>query len=178
MAKPSLIFLAGIGNSEPGHWQRIWYEREGGVWVEHESWDYPVRDVWMRDFDDALAATIGPKIVIAHSLGCLLATDLAGREDSGVTGALLVAVPNACGDHFPEEAEGFKTPPRYGRLPFATVVVASQDDPYGAADHAAAVAEQLGAEFVDLGARGHISASSGLADWAEGWSLFRARLDL
>ncbi len=68
--------------------------------------------------------------------------------------------------------------PGHGRLPFATVVVASQDDPYGSADHVAAVAEQLGAELVDLGARGHINASSGLADWAEGWSLFRAHLDL
>jgi predicted alpha/beta hydrolase family esterase len=176
MAQPTLIFLAGIGNSGPEHWQRIWHEREGGVWVEHESWDYPVHDAWTKDLEAALAAADGPKIVVAHSLGCLLATDLAGREDSGITGAFLVAVPDARGDHFPEEAEGFNAPP-YGRLPFPAVVVASQDDPYGSAEHAAAVAEQLGAELVDVGAKGHINASSGLADWPEGWSLFNVHLD-
>ncbi len=176
MTKPSLIFLAGIGNSGPEHWQRIWYEREGGVWVEHESWDYPVRDAWMKDLEDALAATGGPKVVIAHSLGCLMAADLAWSEESGVTSAFLVAVPDTRGDHFPEEAEGFNPPP-YGRLPFPAVMVASQDDPYGSTGHATTVAEQLGAELIGVGAKGHLNGSSGLGDWPEGWSLFKAHLD-
>ena len=109
------------------------------------------------------------------ALGSLIAADLAGREDSGITGAFLVAVPDARGDNFPAEAEGFNAPP-YGRLPFPAVMVASQDDPYGSAAHAAAVAEQLGAELVEIGDKGHVNASSGLADWPEGWSLFNTRL--
>jgi uncharacterized protein len=145
------IFIAGIGNSGPDHWQSMWYKRAGnGVWVEHESWEIPVRDAWVKDLDDALTAIEGAKILIAHSLGCTLVTEWAREHgDDAIAGAFLVAMPDVRGSHFP-----------------------SEDDPYGSLEHSAAAAEGLGARLVNVGRRGHVNAASGLGDWPEGWSVF------
>ncbi|MFC4535084.1 RBBP9/YdeN family alpha/beta hydrolase [Sphaerisporangium dianthi] len=169
---PALVFLAGIDNSGPGHWQAMWHARvPGGVWVEHTSWDAPVRDVWVRELDEALRATEGPKVLVAHSLGCTLVTEWAAEhKNEEVAGALLVAVPDVHGPGFPAQAVGFDAP-KHRRLPFKTVVVASEDDPYGSVEHAADVAGIIGADLVTIGRRGHINADSGLGDWPEGWAL-------
>ena len=167
------VFLAGIGNSGPEHWQSRWRGRVArGVWVEHDSWDNPVREVWVRELDDALAAIEGPKLLIAHSLGCSLVAEWAAEHgDETVVGAFLVAMPDVHGDDFPARAVGFGAPPEL-RLPFRTVVVTSEDDPYGSLEFASAAAERLGARLVNVGRRGHINAASGLGDWPEGWSIF------
>ncbi|MET8141488.1 alpha/beta fold hydrolase [Sphaerisporangium sp. NPDC005288] len=169
---PALVYLAGIGNSGPGHWQAIWHARvPGGLWVEHSSWDAPVRDVWVREFDQALRAVEGPVILVAHSLGCTLVTEWAAQhKNDDVAGAFLVAVPDVHGPDFPAQAVGFDAP-KHRRLPFRTVVVASDDDPYGSPGHAAEVAAAIGAELVPIGRKGHINADSGLGDWPEGWAL-------
>ncbi|WP_283139384.1 RBBP9/YdeN family alpha/beta hydrolase [Rhizohabitans arisaemae] len=169
----SLVFLAGYDNSGPDHWQAMWHARlPGSVWVEHSSWDNPVRDVWVREFEEALSAIQGPKILIAHSLGCALVSEWAAeRGDEDVVGAFLVAVPDAHGPDFPAGAQGFDAP-KHQRLPFKTVVVASEDDPYGSLEHAVKVAGIIGADLVNIGRKGHINAESDLDDWPEGWRLF------
>jgi uncharacterized protein len=177
------VFLAGIGNSGPDHWQRRWHQRLGGVWVEHASWDKPVLGAWLKDLDDVLEAVEGPKVIIAHSLGCLLVTEwadghagsgIASGIGSGIDGVFLVALPDALGPSFPAEAEGFG-PQRRRRLSFPAVLVASEDDPYCSLRHATAVAGELGASLVNVGPQGHINAASGLGDWHDGWSIFSAR---
>lgn len=170
------VYVAGIGNSGPAHWQFLWYDREpGGVWVEHSTWDEPVRDVWLQELDTTLRAVAGPKVLIAHSLGCTLVTEWAARHvDENVVGAFLVAVPDVHGPQFPAEAVGFDRA-EYRPLPFRTVVVASEDDPYATFGHSAEVAAALGAELVGVGSRGHINAASGLGDWSEGRTLLRER---
>lgn len=166
------VFIAGISNSGPEHWQAIWYRRmPNAVWVEHDSWDNPERDTWVRDLDNALAAIEGPKLLIAHSLGCTLVTEWAvGHVDDDITGALLVAMPELHGPNWPTSAVGFDIP-KQAPLPFPAVLVASEDDPYGTLENSAAAAEQLGARMVNVGRKGHINADSGLGDWPEGWAL-------
>lgn len=178
MTTTAHVFAAGIGNSGPGHWQYLWRDRVAdGVWVEHSSWDAPDRDTWVREFDDALRAIEGPKVIIAHSLGCTLVAEWAAEHrDESVTGAFLVAVPDVRGPDFPEAAVGF-APLKAARLPFPAVVVASEDDPYGSLEHATASAEQFGAPLVNVGRKGHINADSALGDWPEGWALFRDAFD-
>ncbi|MBT2401567.1 alpha/beta hydrolase [Streptomyces sp. ISL-100] len=169
------VYLAGIDNSGPDHWQAMWHARsDNGVWVEHEAWEAPVRDVWVKDLDDVLRSIEGPKVLIAHSLGCTVLTEWATEhQDEGVVGALVVAMPDVHGSNFPKAALGFDVP-RHGTLPFLTVVVASEDDPFGYSTPVdrQAVAERLGAQLVEVGRKGHINASSGLGDWSEGWSIF------
>ncbi|MFD9501490.1 RBBP9/YdeN family alpha/beta hydrolase [Streptomyces sp. NPDC060035] len=170
------VFIAGISNSGPAHWQSVWRSRmANSVWVEHSSWDTPVRDVWVKELDDALRAIEGPKVLIAHSLGCTLVAEWASaHQDETVAGAFLVAMPDVSGAAFPTAAVGFDSS-RHGRLPFPAVVVASENDPYGSLEHAAAGAEQLGARLVNVGRKGHLNVESGVGDWPEGWSVFSDR---
>ena len=178
---PTYVFLAGYGNSGEGHWQRAWYERlPGSVWVEHADWHNANRDEWVSDLQKALWKISGPMVVVAHSLGCLLLAEWCrNHEDPSLIGAFLVAVPNPDGVNFPGVVEGFEDLTAM-ELPFAAIVVASQDDPYADIDFARGMAETWGAEFVDIGAKGHINADSGVGEWDEGWGMLRlfvARLE-
>ena len=172
MSEPTVVFVAGIGNSDPDHWQRHWHARlPGSVWVEHRSWDDPVRGEWVRDLEETVHGIDGPAFLVAHSLGCTLVLQWAAEHvGDGVVGALLVAPPDVDGPIFPVRAVGFD---RWApaRLPFSAVVVVADDDPYGSPEHAAEVAEAVGGELVNVGPRGHINASSGLGDWSEGWAV-------
>ncbi|MFJ5230377.1 RBBP9/YdeN family alpha/beta hydrolase [Kitasatospora sp. NPDC088391] len=176
MAPPTHVYLAGIGNSLPAHWQYRWHAADpGGVWVEHASWDEPVRTDWVADLDAALRAVTGPKLLVAHSLGCATVVEWAAEHaDPGIVGALLVAAPDPHGPAFPADATGFDRPSP-APLPFRTLLVASRDDPYAAFGYAEATAAALGAELVDVGALGHVNAASGLDDWPQGRDLL-ARL--
>ena len=174
------VFLAGIGNSEPGHWQSRWHRSlPGSRWVEHADWDNPDARAWIADLDAALAAVTGPKLLVAHSLGCLLAMEWArDHRDPDIEGAFLVAVPDAAGPNFPRQAVGFR-PATTGRPPLPALVVASTNDGYASIESARAAAAAWGADFADVGALGHINLASNLGDWPQGRALlaaFEARL--
>jgi len=41
----SAVFVAGYGNSEPKHWQKIGFnEMENSYWVEQKDWENPNKD--------------------------------------------------------------------------------------------------------------------------------------
>ena len=167
-----LVFLAGLGNSEPEHWQSVWArELRDAVWVEQDDWNRPVRDAWVGNLEAALRGAAGPKVIVAHSLGCLAVAEAAhALKETSVAGAFLVAVPDVGGPHFPPSAVGFR-PALSLSMPIPSVLVASSDDPYGSLDHARAVAHRWGSSLASVGAKGHINASSGLGRWQEGRSL-------
>lgn len=172
MSDPTVVFVAGIGNSDPEHWQRLWHARlPGSVWVEHRSWDDPVRDEWVRDLEETVHAIDGPAFLVAHSLGCTLVVQWAAdHPGDGVVGALLVAPPDVHGPVFPTRAVGFDRPV-LARPPFPSVVVVSEDDPYGTPAHAEALVGRIGGELVNAGPGGHLNASSGLVNWPAGWAV-------
>jgi predicted alpha/beta hydrolase family esterase len=167
------VFLAGIGNSEPEHWQSIWYRSVGpnGHWVEHVDWDNPVADDWVCDLERCLRSLSGPKVLIAHSLGCLLVAEWAKRHrDQQVVAALLVSLPNAAGPAFPRAASGFAAAVD-SRLPFAALMIASSNDPYSSIAYAQRVADQWAIPLIDVGAKGHLNLASNLGEWPEGRTL-------
>jgi predicted alpha/beta hydrolase family esterase len=166
--EPTVLFVPGIGNSEPEHWQSIWAASlPGSIWVEQRDWDRPVRDEWVALMRD-LRRAVGPKVIVAHSLGCLLVAEAADAlREAEVTGALLVAVPDVHGPSFPPSAIGFH-PALSLRLTVPSIVVASADDPYASPAHSDAVARRWGSELVAVGAKGHVNARSRLGDWTEG----------
>jgi predicted alpha/beta hydrolase family esterase len=171
----TFVFLAGIGNSGDGHWQRAWHERlPGSVWVEHDDWERPVKGDWVSDFQAALWKIRGPVVVIAHSLGCLVLAEWARtRDDPSIAGAFLVAVPDPDSSAFPAVAAGFGDLTK-AQLSFPSLVLASRNDDYAGIGYARDVAHTWGAEFADMGDTGHINAASGLGDWDEGWRLLEA----
>jgi serine hydrolase len=166
------VFQAGIGNSEPEHWQSRWARRlPGAVWVDERDWENPVRDAWVAALEEALRRAPGRKVVVAHSLGCLVVAEAAGAlAAAGVAGAFLVAVPDVAGPSFPTSAAGFR-PALALSVPVPSLVVASADDPYGSLDHAERVARAWGSRLAAVGAKGHLNARSGLGDWPEGQRL-------
>lgn len=163
------VFLAGVANSEPDHWQSRWYRAlKPAIWVEHEDWYWPVRDAWVSELDAALQKVNGRKVVIAHSLGCLSLAEWArGHTDAGLVGAFLVAPPDVRGASFPEGAlgwrEAFENP-----MPVPSFVVASHDDPYASFGYARRLAAHWGARLVDVGDCGHINLKSDIGDWDGG----------
>jgi len=173
--RPTYVFLAGIGNSEPEHWQSLWHRSlPGSLWVEHADWDRPDAAVWVADLDAALASVRGPKLLVAHSLGCLLAVEWArAHHDLDVKGSFLVAVPETTGPNFPRQATGFR-PAASGKPPVPALVVASTTDRYASFESARAAAVAWGAAFEDVGPLGHINLASNLGDWPAGRALLEA----
>ena len=176
-ARPTYVFLAGIGNSEAAHWQSRWSRSlEPAVWVEHADWDCPSRDAWVEDLNRALESIEGRKLVIAHSLGCLSLAEWArDHSDAGLAGALLVAPPDVGGASFPEQAEGWR-PAFENPMPVTSVIVASHDDPYASFGYSRRLAEHWSARLVDAGDCGHINLMSELGDWPDGRRLLQELL--
>jgi predicted alpha/beta hydrolase family esterase len=165
------VFQAGIGNSEPSHWQSIWARQiPGAIWVEQRDWDGPVRDEWVATLHHHLRSAPGRKVLVAHSLGCLVVAEASAIAGDLVAGAFLVSVPDVKGANFPTSAVGFE-PALSLSLPFPSLLVASSDDPYGSLDHAEQVARQWGSRLVHVGAKGHINVKSNLGEWAQGRKL-------
>jgi predicted alpha/beta hydrolase family esterase len=163
------VFLAGIGNSEPGHWQAVWHGELGGRWVEHADWERPRRDEWVAELHQVLRDVSGPKVLVAHSLGCLLAAEWAARHsDPEVKGSFLVAPPDVNGPRFPSGIVGFAPALAAARPPTPARVVASTNDPFATFESACAAAAAWGADIVDVGALGHINLASNLGGWAAG----------
>jgi len=174
-AARELLIVPGLNGSGPGHWQRIWAEaRDDATLVELGHWDAPVKSVWMTRIDQAVRASVGRPLLVAHSLGCLaVAWWAAGAEPdvaARVAGALLVAPPDVDQDDAHPLLRRFAPAPA-AALPFPAILVASRDDPYAAFDRLAGLAGRWGASLHDAGAIGHINAQSDLGRWSEGEAL-------
>jgi len=169
---PTVLILPGWQNSGPAHWQSRWEALHGYVRVQQHDWMQPLRGDWMAQLEEAVLAAPGPVVLAAHSLGCMLTAAWAShsRNTHRVLGALLVAP----GDPEREELRAVLkswSPVVTQRLPFASILVGSQTDPYCSFARAQGFARAWGSEFVDYGHAGHINAESGLGDWPQGQAL-------
>jgi predicted alpha/beta hydrolase family esterase len=175
LTAPRVLLLPGWLDSDAAHWQSRWEAVHGDTRVQQDDWQWPKRGDWMSQLEEAVLADPRPAVLAAHSLGCLLVAAWAAhsRNASRVVGALLVA---------PPDIERVDTPPQLAtwrpivreRLPFRSIAVVSSDDPYCAADRAAALATAWGSALVPVGARGHINGESGLENWPEGREMLNA----
>jgi predicted alpha/beta hydrolase family esterase len=92
-----------------------------------------------------------------------------------VQGALLVAPGDVETPELKDRLPGW-APVLRQPLPFKSILVGSQNDPYCRADRAQAMARSWGAQWLDLGSAGHINADSSLGDWPEGHALLNTLL--
>ena len=60
------------------------------------------------------------------------------------------------------------------RLPFKSLLVGSQNDPYCTLERAQAFAKAWGSDFLNLGNKGHVNADSNLGDWPEGRAMLNS----
>lgn len=164
-----ILIVPGWTNSGPEHWQSRWQERMSTARrVELGSWEHPVRAAWVEALVGAVTAARKPALFVAHSLGALAVTHTAPLLPPGkVAGAFLVAVPDLEQQRPPEIDPAF-VPIPMGPLPFPSVVVHSNSDPYCEVSRALAFAAAWGSETADAGDAGHINQASGHGPWPEG----------
>jgi predicted alpha/beta hydrolase family esterase len=175
--KSPVLLIPGIGNSGPIHWQTLWENQHTNTYrVQQTDWDHPDCDQWAARLEDAVRRADTSPVLVAHSLGCLVACKWAALSNLPVKAIMLVAVPDPTGQAFPKEATGFS------RLESALgqrriVMVSSTDDPFSTTLYSQQRALAWNAERIDLGAKGHINADSGLGEWSHGWSLVKRLLN-
>jgi predicted alpha/beta hydrolase family esterase len=167
-----VLLLPGWQNSGAGHWQSRWETVHRFPRVMQDDWHWPRRGDWMARLDEVLLTHDRPVLLAAHSLGCQLVASWAAhsRHTGRVAAALLVAPPDPEREDMPPQLFNWRPVVRT-RLPFPSLAVISEDDPYCAEGRARQMAADWGSEVVSIGARGHINGDSGLADWPEGVDL-------
>lgn len=156
------LVIPGLNGSPTGHWQHRWMlEDPSCEIVEQEDFRRPVLADWLHALESRIEASLPGVILVAHSLGCALVAALAARPAaSHVGGALLVAPADvtALADSHPtvRSFEGWNA-----TLPFASILVASRNDPFMSYSAAGKQAEAWGSALYDLGEAGHVNIASG-----------------
>lgn len=168
------IIVPGWKNSGPEHWQSRWQSLlPHARRIEQSDWQNPRSSDWIARLAAGVDEARSPVLLIAHSLGCLISAALPVPLRAKVAGALLVAPADVERADAPECLRGF-APISRQPLPFQSVVVASDDDPYCALERARAFAADWGSRIVVVPGAGHINAESGLEDWPQGLKLLGA----
>jgi predicted alpha/beta hydrolase family esterase len=171
MSESRVLILPGLGNSGADHWQTHWERAFPDlVRVDQDDWDTPSAEVWVEQLHREIMASTTPAILVAHSLACCLVARWALTHSGPVAAALLVAPSDVEAPNYPSGTTGFSPMPLQ-RLPFRSLVVASTDDEYVPIARGKQFADAWGAQYVLLGARGHIGSAAKLAMWPEGLEL-------
>jgi uncharacterized protein len=173
-AATQVLVLPGWQGSGPEHWQMRWVRQHGYSVVEQNNWLHPLRGDWLARLDECVIDAPGPVVFAAHSLGCILVAAWANvsRHTARVRGALLVAPGDTEAPELSHRLPGWSPIVRQA-LPFKSIVVGSQNDPYCSRSRAWALAQDWHADWLDIGAAGHINADSSLGDWPAGHALLQ-----
>ncbi len=172
----TVLVLPGWNDSGPRHWQTIWEQEEPSFRrVQQKDWITPQVSDWIEEISREVARARPPIVFAAHSLGCIALAHWAQTASPElfrrIKGALLAAPADVDRLECAEPIRNFRPVPR-GGLPFASVVVASSDDPYTPLARARELAGCWGSRFVDIGPADHIATNMG--DWPEGKRLLRS----
>ena len=193
LSEADILIVPGWSSSGPDHWQSRWERNfKTARRIEQEDWIRPSRDQWVARIIEAVAQSVRPVVLIAHSLGTVAVAHagpkLARLPAPPVGGAFLVApadVDNAQswpitqGVTFGASQETGFTPLPTNPLPFPSIVVASSNDPYCSLDRARVIAQGWGSTLIEGGEVGHINVASGHGPWPDGllaFGIFMQRL--
>lgn len=169
------INVPGLGGSGDSHWQTYWEKVSPEIIrVEQKDWDRPVCEIWVQELVNTVAGLANkPIVLIGHSLGCATILHAAkANKLNGIAGAFLVAMPDVEREDFPKECIGFTPMPR-DTLPFPSLVVASENDPYISSAGLKIWADILKSDFISVGEREHIGTAAKLEYWEEGQELLK-----
>lgn len=168
-----VLLLPGWKNSDPLHWQSIWQERYGYQRLEQHDWMHPLRGDWSARLQEHVVDAASPVVLVAHSLGCMLTAWWSAHSPQARTkikAALLVAPPDIEQTELRHILPSW-TPTSLEKLPFPSIVVGSQDDPYCTPEQSEFFAKAWGSQWVGVGHAGHINAQSHLDAWDAGHAL-------
>ena len=173
-----ILMVPGWLGSGPDHWQSRWERNLSTARrVEQEDWVAPDKDKWVGNIIRAVAAAANPAVLVAHSVGVIAVahaglklprdwspapfslrpSDRRQRAALARHRRLRLARPDPASRRSP------LTP-----LPFPSMLLVSSDDPYCRPERARHFAAAWGAEAVEAGPLGHMSAATGHGPWPEG----------
>ncbi len=174
------LIIPGFRGSEPAHWQS-WFESElENTHRVHQNWDEPILAHWAENIRNAIDKCNGKVWIIAHSFGCLAAILASIDRQQKIAGAMLVAPADPerftlGGIKEASELTGSESIrlmiPTYP-LPFPTLVIASDNDPWMQASKVQLWSDIWRSEFIILPSAGHINSASGFGPWHAGLTLF------
>ena len=169
-----ILILPGYADSEPDHWQSHWERADPACRrVVQNDWLEPRLADWLATLDRYVRECDSPPVLVAHSLACALVAHWATGSSALVKGAFLVAPADVESPvHTPDEVRGFAPIPLV-RLPFPSIVVASNDDPFVNPERAEAFARAWGSRLITLSHAAHINADAGYGPWPEGQKLLQ-----
>lgn len=171
----TLVIVPGLRDHVAGHWQTL-LETKISKFRTVVSVP-PLREDGLNCAArvEAIQKTVqpieGPIIFVAHSGGVIMLVHWAQKYQHVVQGALLV-VPPDFGVQLPEgyptvqtlHANGWLPVPSH-RLPFASIVAASTNDPLATYTSVEAMANLWGSALINVGAVGHLNPASGFGEW-------------
>ncbi|EJF88784.1 alpha/beta hydrolase [Bartonella tamiae] len=168
-----ILIVPGYTGSGPEHWQTRWERKLSTARrVEQAEWSKPVRQDWIYELEKAVSVAQKPIVIIAHSLGVPTVIHAVPRIAKKISGAFLVAPPDVANPAIrPKHLMTFGPYPT-NKLPFPSLVIASQNDDYCEFNVAKNIANDWGALFLDAGESGHINVASGHGPWPEGLMVF------
>jgi predicted alpha/beta hydrolase family esterase len=174
LTNTTVLVLPGWHNSGPAHWQTRWQQEYGWQRVEQHDWARPLRGDWTARLEEVIVDTPAdqPIVLVAHSLGCILVAHWAAcsRHCQRVAAALLVAPGDVERPDASPVLQNWR-PIACQRLPFRSILVGSEDDPYCSLPRAQTLAQHWGSQFENVGRLGHINNESlggALGDWPQG----------
>lgn len=171
------IIQPGWNNSLPEHWQSHWQQLLGARRVGNHEWHAPQLADWLQGLDAAVGAASKPVIVIAHSLGCATVAHYAARHGRQLAGALLVAPADVERASAPVQLQPFAPLPD-AALPFPSLVVASDNDPFSLPLRSVRMATRWHSRLYWLRDAGHINVASGHRQWEQGLVYLRELIAL
>ena len=167
----NVLILPGLYNSGPMHWQSRWEALHPEMQrVNQTDWETPSFDDWAAVLEAAVAGQKIAPVLVGHSSACALVAKWSRNTRQPVRGALLVGPSDTEAPSYPTGPTGFAPMP-LDPIPFPTIVVTSDNDPYVTLVRARYFAEMWRGELVVVPGAGHINSDSNLGDWPQGLAL-------
>jgi predicted alpha/beta hydrolase family esterase len=173
MTGPVVILVPGLRGEVADHWQtHLAATLPNARTVPPLGRAEPSLHARVSQLQGIVAETPGPVVLVAHSAGCLVTVHwAAGYRGSPLVGALLATPPTLATELPPEyptigdlRATGWLPIPRQ-RLPFPSIVAASENDPLANPVRLRSLARAWGSRLLSLGAVGHLNPASGFGEW-------------
>ena len=182
-ALATIVIVPGLRDHVPEHWQTLLEAKL--VKTRHVVSVPPLREDGLNCAArvEAIQQTVqsidGPIIFVAHSGGVVMLLHWARKYRHAVQGALLAAPPDfetPLPAGYPAlevlQANGWLPVPT-SRLPFASLVAASTNDPLASFSRVKTMATHWGSTLVNVGAVGHLNPASGYGEWLRAEQLLK-----
>ena len=174
----TVLIVPGLREHVAEHWQTLLEARLAKVRsvppLETDKLDCNAR---VRAIQHQLEQIDGPVILVAHSAGVLMVAHWAAQYSAQIKGALLAAPPDLDAEWPPAypssttlASHGW-TPLPQTPLPFRSIVAGSRNDHLASFTAVTRMAENWGAELLDLGDVGHLNPAAGFGHWQQAEAL-------